>query len=116
MKVSAAPVIKGIARLSFTGNGRHSIIMAIAAPTNAPRGDMKNKPPKKAKKNPIVDPAKVLPLLKGNVSPRNSQPKNDAALSPSAKITIAALLVGAGKAINVSKMPRAKNIGAVANS
>ena len=70
----------------------------------------------KAKQKPMIDPSRVLPLLKGNVLLPIILPKIEAVLSPKAKIAIAALLAGAGMNDNVSNMPRAKNIGAVANS
>ena len=102
--------------LSFTGNGKHSIIIAIAAPINASAGEMKSKLAKKAKKNPTSEPSNVLPLLNGKGFFDKGPPKSDAVLSPKAKMAMAALLTGAGNSNKVINMPMAKYRGAAANS
>jgi hypothetical protein len=56
MKVSIAPVINGIAKLSPEESGRLSITMAMAAPISALNGLMKNAAAKKAKKKPLNEP------------------------------------------------------------
>jgi hypothetical protein len=102
--------------LSFTGNGRHSIAIATAAPINAFTGEIKNEPAKKAKKNPTSEPSNVLPLLNGKGFFEMSPPKSDAVLSPKANMAMAALLTGAGNSNKVINMPKAKYRGAAANS
>ena len=92
------------------------MIMATAAPINALNGDTKNTPAKKAKTSPAAEPSRVFSLLNEYVLFPNMPPKIEAALSPTANVAMAALLAGIGKSTNVSKMPRAKSMGAVANS
>ena len=116
MSVKAKPVHKGTIMLSFIGNGRYSTVMATAAPTNAFNGDMKNEPGKRAKKNPVNEPSKVLALFKGNGLFETSPPKIDAVLSPKVKMAMAALLIGGRKSNSASRMPTAKYMGAAANS
>ena len=116
IRVSAAPVINGVIRLSFTGSGKHSTVMAISAPIKDFKGIVKTEPAKNAERKPKTEPSKVFPLLNGSVSLPKILPKMEAVLSPSAKIAIAALLAANGKINSVSRMPRAKNMGAVANS
>lgn len=109
-------MINGTIKLSFNGNGRLSITMAVAAPASALNGLMKNAAAKKAKKKPISEPSRVFPLLKGSVFFPNIFPKIEAVLSPRANVAMAALLAGAGKSSRVSNMPKPKNMGAVRNS
>ena len=80
----------GIKRLSLIGKGRYSTIIATAAPTSAIKGETKSEPARKAKMKPAVEPSKLLSLLKGNGVLENVLPKMEAALSPKAKIAIAA--------------------------
>lgn len=116
MKVSKAPVTNGTARLSFIGNGRLSINMATAAPDAAVNGVTKNAAAEKAKAKPMSEPSNVFPLLKKSIFFPNIFPKIEAVLSPSANITMAALLAGRGKRSRVSSIPKAKNTGAARNS
>ena len=88
-KVKAAPVIIGISTLSFTGKGKTSIVIAIAAPAKANHGETKNVPAKNAKKKPANEPSQVFPLLNGN-EVEIDPPKSEAALSPKQNIAIAA--------------------------
>lgn len=106
----------GIRTLSFTGRGKHSISIAIAAPVSAYIGDMKNAPAKNAKHTPAKEPPIVLFLLNGKGLGGMRLPKMDAELSPKAKIAMAALLIGGWKSSSVSKMPVAKYSGAAVNS
>jgi hypothetical protein len=91
MKVSKPPVTNGRARLSFIGNGRLSINIATAAPDAAINGFTKNAAAEKAKTKPMSEPSSVFPLLNASVFLPNNLPKIEAVLSPSEKITIAAL-------------------------
>ena len=92
------------------------MVMATAAPISAITGKMKSEPAKKAKKNPTSEPAKVLPLLKGNCVLEINPPKSDSVLSPKANMAMAALLTGAGNSNKVISMPMAKYRGAAANA
>ena len=105
----------GIRILSFMGKGRYSIVMATAAPIRAKKGERKNKPATKAKRNPPNEPSHVFALLKGNGFLEPRPPKIDAMLSPRAKIAIAPLLMDRGNNNNVMSIPTAKYIGAAAN-
>ena len=97
--------------LSFTGKGKYSIIIAIAAPTAAIQGETKSDPARNAKIKPAIVPSNVLPLLNGNLFPIRP-PNIEAALSPRAKIAMAALLAGEGKTSKVKSIPKAKYNGA----
>ena len=97
----------GTNTLSFTGNGKTSIIMAIAAPTKANTGATKNDPAKNAKINPANEPSQVFPLLKGREVEINP-PKREAALSPKQNIAIAAPPARVGNRSRVATIPMAK--------
>jgi hypothetical protein len=88
--------------------------MAMAAPTAAIQGATNKEPAKNAKTNPASEPSNVLPLLKGSRLPIKP-PKIEAALSPKAKMAIAAPLTGEGKISKVNSIPNAKYNGAAAN-
>ena len=105
-------MVRGIRRLSFTGNGRYSTNIATVAPATAVNGETNTEPAKKAKKKPAAEPSRLLSLLNGNGVLEKYRPKMEAALSPKAKIAMAALLAGAGKSTIVNKMPMAKYTGA----
>ena len=94
--------------LSFTGKGKLSIIIAMAAPIKASVGDTKNAPAKKAKRKPKREPSKVLPLLNGNGFFDIKPPKSEAVLSPKLKMAIAAPFTGVGNSNRVSSIPAAK--------
>ena len=82
-------MITGTNTLSFTGKGRTSTVMAIAAPTKANVGETKNAPAKNAKKKPANEPSQVFPLLNGRdveIIPPNSE----ATLSPKQNMATAA--------------------------
>jgi hypothetical protein len=51
----------GMRTLSFTGNGKTSMVIAMAAPTKASQGETKNVPAKNAKRNPASEPSQVFP-------------------------------------------------------
>ena len=87
--VNAAPVITGTSTLSFTGKGRTSTVIAIAAPTKANSGETKNEPAKNAKKKPANEPSQVLPLLNGK-EVEIMPPKREATLSPKQNMAMAA--------------------------
>ncbi len=97
----------GTNTLSFTGRGKTSTVMAIAAPANAKIGETKKVPAKKAKKNPANEPSQVLPLLNGK-DVEMEPPKIEAVLSPRQNIATAAPLAGAGNKSRVATMPMAK--------
>ena len=94
--------------LSFTGKGKLSMVMATAAAINANVGDTKKAAPRKAKKNPAIEPSNVLPLLNGNGFFDINPPKSDAVLSPKVNMAMAAAFTGVGNSSNVSSMPAAK--------
>ena len=75
--------------LSFIGNGKTSMVMAIAAPARANHGETKKVPAKNAKKNPATEPSHVFPLLKGSEVEINP-PKKEAVLSPKQNMAMAA--------------------------
>ena len=102
--------------LSFIGKGKHSIAIAIAAPTSAYKGGRKNIPAINAKKKPAKEPPRVLPFVNGKNFVGMKLPKMDAVLSPKAKMATAALLIGAWKKSRVSRIPEAKYKGAAVNS
>ena len=114
--MSAKPVHIGMDKLSFTGKGRLSIIIATVAPIIAKAGDTKNEPAMKAKNKPTRDPSNVLPLLKNNGLLDTIPPKSDAVLSPRQNIAIAAKFTGTGNSNKATSMPIAKYKGAAANS
>lgn len=103
----------GTVILSFMGEGKTSIVIATAAPTNAINGGTKRHPPKKAKKNPDSVPSHVFPLLNGKAS-ETDPPKSDAVLSPKQNIAMAAAPAVVGKSISVEVIPNAKYSGAAA--
>lgn len=90
--------------------------MAIAAPTKAIQGETKIRPAKNANRNPPTLPSSVFARLNGSGLFDIVAPIIDAELSPNENIAIAALLAGAGKISNVSKIPNAKYSGANAIS
>lgn len=79
----------GTSTLSFIGNGRTSIVIAIAAPASASVGETKKVPAKNAKKNPAKEPSQVFPLLNGS-DVEIRPPKSDAVASPKQNMAIAA--------------------------
>ena len=97
----------GIKTLSFTGNGKTSIVIAIAAPAKANQGETKNVPAKNAKKNPANEPSQVFPLLNGNEVEINP-PKREAVLSPKQNMAIAAPPARVGNKSKVATIPKAK--------
>ena len=64
--------------------------MATAAPATAIKGETKMEPARKAKRKPPAEPSKLLSLLKGKGVFDKELPKMEAALSPKAKIAMAA--------------------------
>lgn len=111
-----APVINGTTRLSFIGNGKLSTNSATAAPTSAFKGFRYAVAAKKLNNKPAIKPSMVFPLLNGNGVFPKILPKIAAVLSPIANMVMAALFTGVGNNKRVSSMPKAKKMGAVANS
>ena len=72
-----------------------------------PKGETKNVPAKKAKKNPANEPSHVFPLLKGK-EVEIIPPKSDAVLSPKQNIAIAAPPAWDGNNSKVATIPNAK--------
>jgi hypothetical protein len=62
-KVSSAPVMNGVERLSLTGRGKDSVNMPITAAAKARNGWRKTVAPKKAAANPAMEPSRFFVLL-----------------------------------------------------
>lgn len=100
-------MIIGTSTLSLIGNGKASMVMAIAAPRSARGSGTKNVPARNAKRKPAMEPSQVLPLLKGRDFV-DSPPKIEAVLSPKQNIAMAAPPGLAGNIIRVISIPNAK--------